>query len=224
VICVRAIAAIVIAFAAVTASAQEIVPPAVRNVTPPGITPGPVVDGPLVREPTPPKPPEPARWRRYVLPATTDAATFFIDRRLTIHIAGVTPPAVDATCTFADGSAWPCGRIALNAFRLFLAGRPVECYFPPIDAEADVTAPCRIGKTDLGTWLLRNGWARTNELATDAYLSASAEAHCANLGIWKDTARPDYCPPRAVSQPEPATTEPAVAQPNQADRDPWLSD
>jgi hypothetical protein len=42
----------------------------IRNVTPPGMTPGPAGDGPLVREPTAPLPPAEARWRRYFLPVS----------------------------------------------------------------------------------------------------------------------------------------------------------
>src|SRR5439155_22565499 len=61
----------------------EIVPPPSRNVTPPGMTPGPEGVGPLIREEEPSireelpaPPPEWPRWHRFVLPETTDAATF----------------------------------------------------------------------------------------------------------------------------------------------------
>lgn len=219
---VSAVRALILALivAAQSASAQDIVAPATRDVTPPGVTPGPKGEGLLVREPTPPRPPEPPRWRRYFLPATTDAATFVIDGRLTIRISGVTPPAVDAACSFADGEAWPCGRTALHAFRMFLRGRAVECYFPPVDDVAEVTAPCRVGETDLGRWLLAAGWARTNELATDAYLTAEVGARCANAGIWQGVARPDDCPARPEPEPD-VQAEPDVYEP---DSGPWLPD
>lgn len=186
------------AFAAVlilasSVQAQETVAPAIRDVTPPGITPGPAVDGPLIREAVPPPPPEPARWRRYHLPETADAATFVVDGGLTIRVSGVTPPALDATCRFADGEAWPCGRSALHALRMFLRGRAIECYFPPPGDAVAVIAPCRVGETDIGRWLLASGWAQPNDLATDDYVGATAEAQCARLGIWQGEARPDYC-------------------------------
>jgi endonuclease YncB( thermonuclease family) len=206
--------------AAQPASAQDIVAPAVRDVTPPGVTPGPKGEGPLIREPTPPRPPEPPRWRRYFLPTTTDAATFAIDGRLAIRISGVTPPSVDGDCSFSDGETWPCGRTALHAFRMFLRRRAVECYFPPVNDIAEVTAPCRVGETDLGRWLLAAGWARTNALATGEYRPAEAEARCANAGIWQGSARPDDCPAR--SEPEPyVQAEPDVYE---SDAGPWLPD
>lgn len=186
-------------FSVSSALAEEIVAPAARNVTPPGMTPGPGGDGPLIREPVPPRPPDPPRWRRYFLPRTTDAATFVV-RNITIRIAGVTPPAADEVCPLADGSDWPCGRMALFALRKFLHGRAVECFFAPPGDATEIAAPCRVGKTDLGAWLLAQGWVKPNELATAADRAATAQARCARLGVWRGEARPDYCP----ALPEPA--------------------
>jgi endonuclease YncB( thermonuclease family) len=182
----------VLALFAAPAYAEDIVAPAVRDVTPPGMTPGPRVDGPLVREPVPPRPPDPPRWRRYFLPATTDAATFATGR-LTIHISGVTPPPPDRACMLADGTTWACGRTALFSLRRFLRGRAVECLLPYIEGEADVTAPCRVVKTDLALWLLQQGWATPSDVATDEYRAASLQAQCAGAGLWRDTPRPDTC-------------------------------
>lgn len=193
----RAILALATILVLTPGFAQEVVAPAIRDVTPPGMTPGPSGDGPLVREAVPPPAPEPPRWRRYFLPETTDAATFSVRNDLVIRIAGVTPPAVADTCTFADGASWPCGRTALHQFRLFLRGRAIECLFPYADSLVNVTAPCRVGTIDLGVWLLRAGWARPNDLATDDYRTATAEARCARRGIWQGAERPEFCPPAA---------------------------
>ena len=175
--------------------AEEIVAPATRDVTPPGVMPAPEGEGPLVREPAPPRPPEPARWRRYFLPVTTDAATFLVKTQ-TIRIAGVLPPAVDEVCHLADASEWPCGQTALYSLRMFLRGRAVECYFPPAEGATDIIAPCRVGKTDLGLWLLGQGWAKPSDLATSEYLTASLGARCAGTGVWRGTGKPEICPQR----------------------------
>ena len=173
--------------------ALEIVPRATRNVTPPGVTPGPEVDGPLVREPLPPPPPEPAKWRRYFLPVTTDAGTFHAGK-LTIRVSGVDPVAVDQTCRRANGEEWPCGKTALHALRMFLRGRAIECYFPPPGAASQVIAPCRVGQTDLGSWLLAQGWATPNDYATDAYRAAAVESRCERHGMWQDSPPDGSCP------------------------------
>jgi endonuclease YncB( thermonuclease family) len=175
-----------------TASAQfqpEIVAPATRDVTPPGVTPGPTGSGPLVREPTPPRPPDPPRWRKFFLPETSDASTLHVDKR-TIRISGVDAPAADAVCQRTDGSGWPCGRAALHAFRMFIGGRAVECYFPAFEEAVDITAPCRIGKTDLGLWLAQQGWVTPSDLATDDYREAAEDARCAERGLWRWTEQP----------------------------------
>jgi len=168
----------------------EIVAPPSRDVTPPGVTPGPTADGPLFREPIPPPPPAPPRWRKFFLPKTSDAATIHVDER-TIRISGVTAPAADAVCRRQDGTTWPCGRAALFAFRMFIGGRAVECYFPGLEDAVDITAPCRIGRTDLGQWLIQQGWVMPGDLATDEYRKASEEARCARRGLWQFTEQSD---------------------------------
>ncbi len=174
-------------------AAAEVVQPADRNVSPPGVAPLPAGSGPLIREPVPPKRPEPARWHRYFLPATTDAATFSINA-LTIRIAGVTPPAAGDTCPAVGGGDWPCGQTALFALRRFLHGRAVECFFPYAEGVTSVIAPCRVGEADLGLWLLTAGWARPGKLATDAYMAAANAAECDRLGLWQGEAPPASCP------------------------------
>ncbi|MCB1502734.1 MAG: thermonuclease family protein [Bauldia sp.] len=176
--------------------AAEIVPRATRNVTPPGVTPGPTVDGPLVREPLPPPPPEPAKWRRFFLPVTTDAGTFRAGA-LTIRVSGVDPVKVDQTCKRTSGEEWPCGKTGLHALRMFLRGRAIECYFPPPGAAEQVIAPCRVGQTDLGIWLLAQGWATPNDFATDDYRAAAITGRCERHGMWQGSASDGTCPATA---------------------------
>lgn len=172
----------------------ETVQPAQRDVTPPGMTPGPPrTDAPLVREAAPPQPAEPAQWRKYELPETTNATTFKVSGK-TIRIAGVVAPEPGETCKRQDGADWPCGQTALHSFRLFLGGRPIECFFPYADSAVDITAPCRVGKVDLGLWLLRTGWAKPGAYATEEYLKASELAHCNRRGLWRGEVTVPACP------------------------------
>jgi len=199
-----------VAFAPMPSVAQElegeIVPPPSRDVTPPGVTPAPAGPGPLVREYVPPPqvsrplsdPPDrepvaappareplsdPLRWHRFILPETTDAATFVVDGR-SIRIAGVLALARSATCRNAADEDWPCGDVALDALRHFLLGRPVECSFLGADTSDPLIAPCRVGRTDLGSWLLRQGWAKAAGQASPLYRHAAADARCAGRGLW----------------------------------------
>lgn len=183
----------------------QIVPPPSRDVTPPGVTPGPSVDGPLVRVPTPPPPPEPARWRRFFLPRTADGATFVTKENLEIKVFGVAPPTIEQTCTRADGEVWPCGRTALFSLRMFLRGRAVECFLPPLDGIDRAIAPCRVGRIDLGRWLVRQGWGLPDDNATEEYQAAAREARCDRLGMWRGAAPEPSCP---ASEAEPQVVEP----------------
>ena len=171
----------------------EIVAPASRDVTPPGITPAPPGSGPLIREPIPPAPAQPPRWRRFFLPKTTDAATFQTDERI-IMIADIAALAPETHCKQTDGRAWPCGRTALHSLRMFLRGRAVECFFPPADPGTEITAPCRVGGTDLGLWLLSQGWAVPDEFASEQYKEAYRAARCARRGLWRGSEIDESCP------------------------------
>jgi endonuclease YncB( thermonuclease family) len=182
------------ALVAAPAFAQQVVPPPDRDVTPPNVTPGPKIDGPLERIPAPPPPPVQAKWWRFFLPVTADSATFKVEG-LTIRVAGVEPPPADATCPAAGGAPWQCGQTALYSLRRFLHGRAIECYFPRVDGVDDITAPCRVGEADIGTWLLMQGWARPNGLATDEYRKTATDALCARRGIWRDHQPGADCPP-----------------------------
>jgi endonuclease YncB( thermonuclease family) len=215
-----------LAFAPLPSVAQEdeIVPPPSRDVTPPGVTPAPAGSGPLVREYVPPPPvsepmpappvrepvaaspvreplSDPLRWHRFILPETTDAATFVVHGR-SIRIAGVLPPPRSATCRNAADEDWPCGDVALEALRHFLLGRPVECSFLGADTSDPLIAPCRVGRTDLGSWLLRQGWAKAAGQASPQYRQAAYDARCADRGVWHGTDERAAC--MAIrEQPEP---------------------
>jgi endonuclease YncB( thermonuclease family) len=80
------------------ASSPEIVDRRVRNVTPPGMMPGPVVDGPLVRIPVPPPPPLQPRWQRFHRVVALDAGTLDLGRRK-VRLAGIVAPDVGKTCS-----------------------------------------------------------------------------------------------------------------------------
>jgi endonuclease YncB( thermonuclease family) len=192
----RTAAFIIAAFASTVALAEDTsngLGGTIRDVTPPGMTPAPKVDGPLERIPPPPRPPQLVQWRRFALPVTTDAATF-VTAGATIRVLGVVPPPANQTCHRTDGSDWPCGQAALTGLRRFLRGRDVECYYAPSPGETDIVAPCRVGPTDIGAWLLTEGWATPADTASDDYRKDADEARCDRRGLWDGTVAPADCP------------------------------
>ena len=172
----------------------EIVPPASRDVTPPGVMPAPGGEGPLIREKLPPPPPEGPRWRRFFLPLAIDAGTLRVKERK-IKFADIVAPEATTLCeSKAGGQSWPCGMAALSAFRMFLRGRAVECFYAATNKDDPLVAPCRIGSMDIGLWLVRLGWAGAGKDASDEYQSAAKAARCSNLGLWREVARESSCP------------------------------
>ena len=113
--------------------------------------------------------------------------------------------AADEQCR-TGGRTWPCGVNARTAFRLFLRGRALACDIPP-KAGDDIVASCRLGKQDVGAWLVINGWARA--APGGPYAEAQQSAESRKKGIFGAP------PERSGVQPPPATdpSTPPVDQP-----------
>jgi endonuclease YncB( thermonuclease family) len=167
----------------------EIVPFATRDVTPPGITPGPPVTGPLVRVPSPiPRKPrrKPApRTQRLLNPEIPSAGTLLTSSEL-VQIAGIEAPQLEATCGTGD-QAWPCGVVAREQLRRFIRGRAIGCEIPPGADELPEITRCRVSGRDIGEWLVLQGWAKPSG---PVYTQAGAEAARARRGIWGRGSRP----------------------------------
>jgi endonuclease YncB( thermonuclease family) len=200
-------------FAAEPAPTTEVVSRTVRNVTPPGVTPGPSVTGPLVRvaPPQAPKSPRPARVQRVYHPIVVSAGVIKAGGR-DIELAGVDAPDFDATCG-EGAAAWPCGRMARAALRQFIRGRAIECAVPPGAEEIPSVGSCSVGGENLSEWLVSKGWARPVGVT---YAPLEAPARQARLGLWSDGrpgGQPDTPAADAMAgeSPDAAASSPASA-------------
>jgi endonuclease YncB( thermonuclease family) len=98
-----------------------------------------------------------------------------------IAIAGTESVDPRQTCNF-EGAEWPCGVSARTAVRLWLRGRALSCLVPSKADRQLLVAGCRLGKQDVGAWLVSNGWARAT--AGGPYASAEEQARTAKAGIF----------------------------------------
>ncbi|WP_292177783.1 thermonuclease family protein [Mesorhizobium sp.] len=130
----------------------------------------------------PPKTPMPKDWREVLLyrPVAMSSAMFESMGR-TVVISGVQGIDLDKSCSFDDVS-WPCGQRARAAFNSWLRGRTLNCFVPPDVERFAVAAPCRLGKQDVGAWLVSNGWATA--LPSGIYGKAEGIARNAQMGIF----------------------------------------
>lgn len=156
---------------------------------------------PALSPPSPPsrkKPPKPLLFR----PVAESAGIISAGGRK-VTIAGIEALPDAEMCPIAGGGGWPCGRAARTAFRGLLRGRAVACDFPEGDVPDAVTAPCRLGRLDIGAWLVENGWARP---AGENYAAEAESARKAGRGIYgTGPGRPSAAPSAsAVSNTEPA--------------------
>ena len=149
---------------------------------------GPIVrlqKAPEVKQVIPePAPVEPRRFFRVVV---ADAGTLVAGKR-TLRLADIDVPAADAECGDAAGHRWSCGTRARTALRRFVRHRAVECL--PL-GEADLAADgqsvvrCRVGRTDIATWLVENGWASPADAAAPALATLGETARSENRGLWQ---------------------------------------
>lgn len=165
----------------------------------------------------PPKPVMPDEWKGTTLfqPVAT-AAGSITAKGYSIVLAGIDPVAPDETCE-ANGTSWPCGARARAAFRAMLRGRAVTCTIPPEAERAAIVAPCRVGKVDLGQWLVDNGWARARD--GGPYADAGSAAKDGRKGVFgaaPQTSAPAPSVTGSTFPAPPATESGAVLAPDAA--------
>jgi endonuclease YncB( thermonuclease family) len=127
---------------------------------------------------------------------------------LTIVIAGIDILEPDATCRSANGD-WPCGMAARTAFRSFLRGRALECDLPDGELPERMATACRLGKQDLGAWLVVNGWAKVS--SAGPYAQEQAEAVENRRGIFGGGPDPLPSSPALAIEAAPPMTNGAEA-------------
>ncbi len=199
-----------------------------RPVAPEDIAPPPLEQGDLVREAPrpplselslalPPKPKMPDDWDGTTLFQPVASAAGLIEAKgFSVAISGVTPVEAGESCTF-EGKEWNCGMRARTAFRGFLRSRAVVCDVPPDTERGVIVARCRVGKQDIGEWLVANGWAKAE--TGGPYAEAGQKAEAEKKGIFGPvpTRIEMTLTPTGTSLPavEPPPTEPAVEVPAQ---------
>jgi endonuclease YncB( thermonuclease family) len=157
----------------------------------------------------PPKPKMPDEWKGTTLfqPVAT-AAGLIQAKGYTVAVSGIDVVAPEETCIDPAGKRWNCGVSARTAFRAFLRGRAVVCTVPPEGGRDTISAACRIGKQDVGAWLVENGWARA--AAGGPYVEEGRAAESGRKGIFG--AAPDLSglPPAPPAVAAPAEIAPSI--------------
>lgn len=106
----------------------------------------------------------------------------------TVRLANVALPGPRQQCRRLDGVSEPCAERARTRLDLMTRHRPVACDLQPAATGTASAAPlagdCRVGNTDLGLRLIREGWA-TPLTDTPEHAAALAEARRIKAGVWR---------------------------------------
>lgn len=111
--------------------------------------------------------------------ATFSAAGVVEKGARSIRLIGVAATALDAQCGTGP-DVWPCGRVGRAALQRFVRRRLIECRSAEVQAPDDI-ARCTVGGTDIGEWLVSQGWAKAEG---PDYAEVERTARDEKRGIW----------------------------------------
>ncbi len=128
-----------------------------------------------------PKPTKKTYYRVFV----PDSGTLEVDD-VVIKLNGIVASKADAQCQDEKGKSWPCGAAAKAALRQLIRARAVVCDLPGPGKQKSFTARCAVSGTDLSTWLVRQGWAKPNDLPEAELADAAEAAKSERIGVWQE--------------------------------------
>ena len=108
-----------------------------------------------------------------------------------LRLAAIDAPESRQTCEH-DGRSWPCGRRAAFALADLIGTRPVTCRWRSLDRYRRGVARCTVGTTDLGGWMVENGWALAFRRYGLDYVGEEAAARRARRGLWAGSFVPPW--------------------------------
>lgn len=107
-----------------------------------------------------------------------------------IRLHGIDAPESRQLCR-RDGEPWRCGKDATSALKTFLGNRPVSCKELDRDRYRRIVAKCTVEQTDIGRWLVTEGWAMAYRRFSLDYVGEEVDAREGRKGIWQS----DFMPP-----------------------------
>ena len=103
-------------------------------------------------------------------------------------LQGSTVIGLDHTCRTSAGD-WSCGQAAWRALE-DRARRDVITCTPSVSLTGSTTAPvpaeCTVNNANLNAWLVRRGWALSDNTPSALFVSEENAAQAEQLGIWRD--------------------------------------
>jgi endonuclease YncB( thermonuclease family) len=116
-------------------------------------------------------------------PRIVDGDTLVINgTRIRLH--GIDAPESKQTCQ-RDGIDWLCGQEASKALRDYVGDTDLRCERLDTDRYGRMVAKCFMPNgTDIGEWMVSNGWALAYRRYSKDYVDEEADAKTAKRGLW----------------------------------------
>jgi len=102
---------------------------------------------------------------------------------LRVRLASVDAPESRQSC-WRDGREWPCGRRSALALADLIGARQVSCRWREHDRYRRAVARCEVAGTDLGGWMVEQGWALAYRRYGLRYVAQEQRARAARRGLW----------------------------------------
>ena len=103
-------------------------------------------------------------------------------------LQGSTVIGPDRACRTSTGD-WSCGQAAWRALEERVRSGVITCTpLVPLTGSTTVPIPaeCAVNNENLNAWLVRRGWALSDDTSSALFVSEENAAQAEQLGIWRD--------------------------------------
>ncbi|MEO1748243.1 MAG: thermonuclease family protein [Pseudomonadota bacterium] len=117
-------------------------------------------------------------------PDVVDGRTLEDDSGNVYRLYAVRTPSLDATCEDADGASYDCGKRAQRTLEKYASGM-LSCQKGGLDEDGIELVRCYdFANRDLGSRLIRAGWAIPDREVSQLYVFEELEAEARKNGMW----------------------------------------
>ncbi len=102
-----------------------------------------------------------------------------------LRLFGIDAPEGQQYCADKNDRPWPCGRQAASALRDLIKNKKIVCSVRDIDSYKRLVSRCKLGKTDINAWMVKNGHALAYRRYSQDYIAFENSAREHKRGMWR---------------------------------------
>ena len=105
-----------------------------------------------------------------------------------VRLYGIDAPELGQTCYTRSRQPYDCGAMARDFLDRALTDRTISCTLYAQALEGHQVGRCSAGSTDIGLFVVGNGWAFAARGLSNRYDGAEARAQARGVGVWSGRA------------------------------------